>query len=107
MLAGQTRGFLYYVSLTGVTGARSELSRGIEEAVRSVRAVSEVPVCVGFGVSKPEHARRIGEYADGVVVGSALIDRIEAAPSPEAAVDAVAAFVSELKQALRESAGSA
>jgi tryptophan synthase alpha chain len=107
MLAGQTRGFLYYVSLTGVTGARSELSLGIEEVVRSVRAVSEVPVCVGFGVSTPEHARRIGEYADGVVVGSALIDRIEAAPSPEAAVDAVAAFVSELKQPLRQSGDSA
>jgi tryptophan synthase alpha chain len=103
MLAEQTRGFLYYVSLTGVTGARGELSRGIEESVRRVQATSEVPVCVGFGVSKPEHARRIGAYADGVVVGSALIDRIEAASSPEAAVDAVAEFVAELKQALRGS----
>jgi tryptophan synthase alpha chain len=101
LLAARTRGFLYYVSLTGVTGAREELGRGIEEAVRRVRATSDVPVCVGFGVSTPEHAVRIAEFADGVVVGSALIDRIEAAPTPAAAVEAAAAFVASLKAPLR------
>ena len=60
MLAERTRGFLYYVSLTGVTGARSQLARGIEESVRRIRASSDVPVCVGFGVSTPEHAREVG-----------------------------------------------
>ena len=101
MLARATRGFLYYVSLTGVTGARSELSAGIEEQVRRVRAVSDVPVCVGFGVSRPEHARELAAFADGVVVGSALVDRIARAPSRDAAVDAAARFVEELAAALR------
>ena len=101
MLARQTRGFLYYVSLTGVTGARRELAQGIEEQVRRVRDSSDIPVCVGFGVSEPEHVLRVGAFADGVVVGSALVERIAAAASPEDAVDAAARFVAELKKPLR------
>jgi tryptophan synthase alpha chain len=101
MLAGRTRGFLYYVSLTGVTGARTELARNLETDVGRIREHSDVPVCVGFGISTPEHARLVGSFADGVVVGSAIVDRIEAAASKEAAVDAVARFVSELKAPLR------
>jgi tryptophan synthase alpha chain len=100
-LAKETCGFLYFVSLTGVTGARSELSATLEAELRTVRAVSDVPVCVGFGVSTPEQAGQVSEFADGVVVGSALIDRIERAPDREAAVDAAAAFVAELKTRLR------
>jgi tryptophan synthase alpha chain len=105
MLARETRGFLYYVSLTGVTGARAELAAGIEAQVRRVREVSDVPVCVGFGVSRPEHARELAAFADGVVVGSALVERIAAAGSREAAVDAAAAFAAELKAALHEASG--
>jgi tryptophan synthase alpha chain len=101
LLARKTRGFLYYVSLTGVTGARSELARGVEEAVRSVRAISDVPVCVGFGVSTAEHARDIGRFADGVVVGSALIDVIQRAGPGPAAIDAAVGFVKQLKSPLR------
>ncbi len=101
MLAKRTAGFLYFVSLTGTTGARREISETIEKEVRAVRAVSDVPVCVGFGVSTPEHAARIAAFADGVVVGSALVDRIERAASPDAAVAAAAAFVAELKRPLR------
>jgi tryptophan synthase alpha chain len=100
-LARETRGFLYYVSLTGVTGARADLAQGFEEMVRQVRAVSDVPVCVGFGVSTPEHAARVGRVADGVVVGSALIDRLERAASAEAAVDEAMRFVAELKAPLK------
>ncbi|MGH0035561.1 MAG: tryptophan synthase subunit alpha [Myxococcota bacterium] len=103
MLCAETRGFLYYVSITGVTGARSELAQGIEERVREAQALADVPVCVGFGVSTPEHAQRIGRYADGIAVGSAIVNRIEAAESPEEAVEAVAAFVAELKSPLRGS----
>jgi len=102
MLAGRTRGFLYYVSLTGVTGARAELARDLEANVGRIRKHSQIPVCVGFGISSPEHARLVGGFADGVVVGSAIVDRIEAAASREAAVDAVAQFVAELKAPLRE-----
>ena len=101
MLAGRTRGFLYYVSLTGVTGARQALAKDLEADVARIRKHSDIPVCVGFGISTPEHARLVGGFADGVVVGSAIVDRIEAAPSRESAVDAVARFVSELKAPLR------
>ncbi len=102
MLAKRTAGFLYFVSLTGTTGARTAISATLEAEVRAVRAVSDVPVCVGFGVSTPEHAVRIAAFADGVVVGSALVDRIERAGSGDAAVDAAAAFVAELKRPLRK-----
>ncbi len=104
MLARETRGFLYYVSLTGVTGARKQLAEGIEEQVHRVREVSDVPVCVGFGVSEPEQARRVGSFADGVVVGSALVDRIAATSSTPDAVDAAASFVAALKASLRPGA---
>jgi tryptophan synthase alpha chain len=100
LLAERTRGFLYYVSLTGVTGARASLAQGIEDGVRAVRALSDIPVCVGFGVSTPALAAEVGRYADGVVVGGAIVDRIEGAPTPDAAVSSVARFVAELKAAL-------
>jgi tryptophan synthase alpha chain len=101
MLVHNTRGFLYYVSLTGVTTARPELAAGIEQAVAAIRQLSDIPVCVGFGISRPEHAREVGRYADGVAVGSAIVNLIEAAPTKGAAVDAVAKFAREMKAALR------
>jgi tryptophan synthase alpha chain len=101
ILAERTRGFLYYVSLTGVTGARPALAQGIREGVEAVRRLSDVPVCVGFGVSTPEQAREIAAYADGVVVGSALVGRIARATSQEEAVDAAAKFIAELKAGMR------
>jgi len=101
-IASETRGFLYYVSRTGVTGARSAMAADLEAGVRRARALGSAPVCVGFGVSTPEHARSIGRFADGVVVGSALVDRMEAAASDEAAVEEAAAFVAALKAPLRE-----
>lgn len=100
MLANETRGFLYYVSLTGVTGARSELALGIETGVRAAQAAGEIPVCVGFGISTPDQAREVGRFADGVVVGSAVVDRIEAALSRSAAIDSVSRFVKSLKSVL-------
>lgn len=101
MLSRCTRGFLYYVSLTGVTGARRALASDLEAGVRRIRALSSIPVCVGFGVSTAEHVRTIAGFADGVVVGSALVDRIDRAPSPDAAVAAAARFVAQLKAPLR------
>ncbi|HIF93216.1 MAG TPA: tryptophan synthase subunit alpha [Myxococcales bacterium] len=108
MLVEQTQGFLYYVSLQGVTGARASLSAGIEEKVRLAQSLGDVPVCVGFGVGTKEHAEEIGAFADGVVVGSAIVDRIEeacgglenAGAAKRAAVDAVAQFIRELKEPL-------
>jgi tryptophan synthase alpha chain len=101
MLVEKTRGFLYYVSLTGVTGARKEIAAGLEEAVSKIRKISEVPICVGFGISTPEQVAEIGRFADGAVVGSALVDLIEAAETPGPAVVSVSEFVAKLKRALR------
>jgi len=101
MLADRTAGFLYFVSLTGTTGARRDLSATLESEVRAVREFSDVPVCVGFGVSSPDHASRIAVFADGVVVGSAVVERIERAASRDDAVASVSSFVAELKQPLR------
>jgi tryptophan synthase alpha chain len=101
MLMRETRGFLYYVSLQGVTGARASLAGDIESKVRAAQALGDTPVCVGFGVGTPEQAASIGAYADGVVVGSAIVDRIEAAQSKEQAVDDVARFITQLKEPLR------
>jgi len=100
MLVRETRGFLYAVALQGVTGARATLATGIEEKVRLAKSLSDIPVCVGFGVSTPEQAERIAGYADGVVVGSAIVDRIEQAASKAAAIDDVARFIEALKAPL-------
>jgi tryptophan synthase alpha chain len=76
-IAGAASGFLYYVSRTGVTGVQAELAGGLEEEVRALRAVSPVPVAVGFGISTGAQARRVAAVADGVVVGSALVEALE------------------------------
>jgi tryptophan synthase alpha chain len=77
-------GFLYAISRLGVTGARDTLAAGIEEMVRRIRQVSDLPVALGFGISKPEHVREVGRWADAAVVGSALVNVIaEAGASAE------------------------
>jgi len=77
-------GFLYAISRLGVTGARSEIADGAEEMVRRIRRVSALPVALGFGISKPDHVRQVGQWADAAVVGSALVNVIaEAGQSPD------------------------
>ena len=75
-IAARSGGFLYGVSLVGVTGARRSLPAGVTRFVRETRRVSPVPVAVGFGVSRPGHVRRLAPVADGVIVASALVDRL-------------------------------
>lgn len=75
-VASRSQGFLYAVSLAGVTGARTSLPPGVKGFLRTVREVSPVPVAVGFGVSKPKHARQLAPAADGVITASALIDAL-------------------------------
>jgi tryptophan synthase alpha chain len=94
-------GFLYFVSVTGVTGARKAIPTEIEAKVAAVRARSAVPVVVGFGISSPEQARALGRLADGVVVGSAIVQRIAAGGSRSARAARVARFARSLKRALR------
>jgi len=83
-------GFIYIVSVTGITGARSQVSADIRTFVESVKTMSDIPIAVGFGISTPEQAFEISNYADGIIFGSALIDIVENSDDkPEAA----AAFV--------------
>ena len=74
LIAESTTGFVYCVSRTGVTGARTELPPELKELLGRIRAATDKPVCVGFGVSTPEHVRTVIENADGAVIGSALVD---------------------------------
>ena len=96
-IAAHSTGFTYLVSLTGVTGARSALPMGLADFIACVRAVAHTPLAVGFGISTPEQARVVAGVADGVIVGSALINAVRAGHNPEA--DA-AAFVAGLRAAL-------
>jgi tryptophan synthase alpha chain len=76
-VAAASRGFVYCVSLTGVTGVRTALAADIGSLVDRLRRHTPLPVCVGFGVSTPDHARQVAEVADGVIVGSAVVALIE------------------------------
>jgi tryptophan synthase alpha chain len=92
-IGAATGGFLYLVSLTGVTGARSGIPDGLAEFVERTRAVTDKPVCVGFGISTAESARQVAQLADGVIVGSALVAKIG---DPATAVENARSFVAEL-----------
>lgn len=97
-IAEATSGFMYLVSLTGVTGARNGLPIDLEEFVRRVRDVTDKPLCVGFGISNRESARRVAEIADGVIVGSALVEHIG---DPETAVEKAQGFLVELRLSIQ------
>lgn len=102
-IAGISRGFIYCVSVTGVTGARKEVSEGLEDFLKRIRLRTELPLAVGFGISGPETARQAAEYADGVIVGSALIQKIDenvAGEDYSKALQEAAAFIKELKGAV-------
>lgn len=77
LVAREASGFIYVVSVTGVTGARQKLEVDLAQLVAQVRARSNLPVAVGFGISTPAQAAEVGRYADGVIVGSALIDAVD------------------------------
>lgn len=102
LVAGKSTGFTYLVSVTGVTGARDQLPPALGDFVARVRAKSDGPLAVGFGVSTPAQARAVGELADGVIVGSALIKAVSAAADKPAAA---AAFVREMQAGLAQEGG--
>ncbi|MEE8312413.1 MAG: tryptophan synthase subunit alpha [Candidatus Binatia bacterium] len=101
---GVASGFVYFVSVTGVTGARSAAPTGLREQVERVRAHVGLPVGVGFGISSPEQAVEVAAYADLVVVGSALVRTVHEAGKRDAAV-ACGRFVGSLRKALDEAYG--
>ncbi len=94
-------GFLYFVSVTGVTGARKSLPEEIGPLVASVRKATPLPVVIGFGISSPDQARALGRLADGVVVGSAIVNKVAEGGTRAARAERVAKFVRSLKKALR------
>ncbi len=94
-------GFVYYVSVAGVTGAGSATLDHVEQAVTRLRRHTDLPLCIGFGIRTPEHAATIARLAEGVVVGSALIDQIANAASSEQAVDGVLSLCAALAEGVR------
>lgn len=90
-------GFLYAISRLGVTGVRDQLAEGAEDMVRRIRAVSSLPIALGFGISTPEHVRRVGEWADAAVVGSALVNVIADAGGSDRLAARVEEYVRWLK----------
>lgn len=95
-------GFVYYVSVAGITGAGSATEEQITEAMSRLHRHTSLPICVGFGIKTPEQAKVIAKLADGVVVGSALVNQIEQAKSKEQAIDAVLKLCNELSTAIKQ-----
>ncbi len=99
LVAQRASGFIYLVSLTGVTGARDRLPPGLEAFVARVHRATSLPLAVGFGISRPEHVAQVARVADGVIVGSALIRAIAQAANP---AEAARQFVASLKRGMDE-----
>ena len=95
-----TRGFMYYVSVTGITGARTELPPELITALKEVRSLVKCPLAVGFGISTPEQVKWLAPYVDGIVVGSAIVQRVAKLKGPEL-IKEVGDFVAALKAPLR------
>lgn len=100
-ISKNAEGFIYYVSRLGVTGAQTEIASGIAEQVAVIKKSTEVPVCVGFGVSNPEQAATVASMADGVVVGSAIVKLIEKNGAAADLPEQVEAFVQPLVAAVK------
>ena len=101
-IAERTTGFIYYVSVTGITGERKELPRQLVEEVAWLRGQTPLPICIGFGISRPEHVRMLKPVADGLIVGSAIVRRVaEAGTRPREEVLAeIDNYVAELLAAM-------
>jgi tryptophan synthase alpha chain len=103
LVSEASRGFIYYVSLTGITGARQTLAQGIEYKLKAIAKQSRKPVAVGFGISTPEQAATVAAWADGVIVGSAIINIIENhAGDDTSLLKKLGEFIRSLKEGIRE-----
>lgn len=101
LVAAESTGFIYYVSRTGVTGEREKMAGTVQGMVEQIKKATDKPVAVGFGISTPEQAAEVGRYADGVVVGSAIVRRIGALGESERTPGEAGAFVKPLADAAR------
>ena len=100
-IARASEGFIYLVSLTGVTGERTALAPELAQQLRALRAVTTKPVCVGFGIGTPEQAALVGHAADGVIVGSAIVRLVEQHAASRELLSRVGDFIAGLKAPLR------
>lgn len=101
-IAAVSTGFLYLISRTGVTGAKDAMSDEVPALLRRVRAKTQLPIAVGFGISLPGHVSLLGGLADAAVVGSALVAEIEKASSIDSAAAALSTLIASLKEAGRK-----
>ena len=97
LITAKASGFIYYVSLTGVTGAKVNLDNRIKKHVAKVKKFTDLPIGVGFGISTPEQAGTVTQWADGVIVGSAIVKTIEENLKSPHMVNKIGAFVKDLK----------
>lgn len=96
------RGFIYYIAVRGITGERAELPRDLKDNLRDLKEMTEVPVAVGFGISEPSQARVVAREADGVIVGSAIVRRIEDARRTDRdPVEIAQAFIRDMVRATK------
>ncbi len=102
LVAKKARGFIYFVSMTGVTGAVLKSEEEISKKIREIRKQTQLPIVIGFGISKPEQARRMSKIGDGVVVGSALVSLIEKKSSSKLLLPKVESFVRCMKEACEQ-----
>lgn len=100
LIASLASGYLYYVSLKGVTGAGNLDLDSVSERVDLIKSITDVPLCVGFGIKDAESAKQIAQFAEGAVVGSALVDRMSTAKSAEDAIQQVQPFLQSLRHAI-------
>jgi tryptophan synthase alpha chain len=101
LIARRSRGFIYVVSLTGVTGERQELPPDLAAQIRTLRFVTTKPVCVGFGISTPAQVAAVGRLADGAIVGSAIVRLVEERAGSTNLVEDVGQFIAVLKEPLK------
>lgn len=100
-IAAATQGFLYLVSVNGVTGVRTGVESRVEDLIRTIRTKTDKPINVGFGVSEPEQAQLLKKWgADGVIVGSALVKALGESGSPQDGLDALTALITRLRAAV-------
>jgi len=103
-VAANSSGFIYAASLMGVTGVRDSVTSGAKDLVARLRTVTDKPIAVGLGVSTPEQAKEVAQYADGVIVGSAFIKLVQEAQTLDSAVARVRELAQALSAAIAEEA---
>jgi len=98
-IAEKSQGFIYVVSATGVTGVRTQVSKGVQTMIEQLRVITDKPIAVGFGISQPEHAKQVIDWnADGAIVGSAMVKKLA---EPDGGLHAIAEFCKTLKHSIR------